>query len=127
MPMFTIRGTHLRSLVDFLWCKRRSSCENIQRDDVTLRVWNTLSVSELTLPTFNFCCTRFSFCYYFRKNHNYDPNKPLVVPAGSDCFDKIDNLNEAGSIRSMHKYKSVFASNFKQVNDYINTYYVILD
>jgi len=53
----------------------------------------------------------------------YDSNKPLLVPAGSDCFDKIDNLNEAGSIRSMHKYKSVFASNFKQVNIAINTSY----
>lgn len=61
MPMFKIRGTHLRSLVVFLWCKRRSTCEDIQRDDVTLWVWNTLSVSELTLPTFMFCLHVFRF------------------------------------------------------------------
>lgn len=46
------------------------------------------------------------------------------MPAGSDCFEKIDNLNEAGSIRSMHKYKNIFASNFKQVNGHI-TYFVV--
>jgi len=61
----------------------------------------------------------FLFYYYFRKNHIYDSNKALLVPAGTDCFEKIDNLNEAGSIRSMHKYKNTFVSAFKQVNKHI--------
>ncbi|KAL5239847.1 hypothetical protein ACI65C_007257 [Semiaphis heraclei] len=59
--------------------------------------------------------SHYGFGTPYPKNHIYDSNKPLVVPAGSDCFDKIDNHNEAGSIRSMHKYRSVFASNFKQM------------
>lgn len=60
----------------------------------------------------------FCYCYYFRKNSVYESNKPLLLPAGCDSFDRIDNdANEVGDhIRSMHKYKNVFASIFKQVN-----------
>lgn len=60
--------------------------------------------------------SHYGFGTPYPKNHIYDSNKALLVPAGSDCFEKIDNLNEAGSIRSMHKYKNIFVSNFKQIS-----------
>ncbi|KAF0761709.1 cytoplasmic dynein 2 light intermediate chain 1 [Aphis craccivora] len=60
--------------------------------------------------------SHYGFGTPYPKNHIYDSNKALLVPAGFDCFEKIDNLNEAGSIRSMHKYKNIFVSNFKQIS-----------
>ncbi|KAL4141524.1 hypothetical protein QTP88_004152 [Uroleucon formosanum] len=42
--------------------------------------------------------SHYGFGTPYPKNHIYDSNKPLLVPAGSDCFDKIDNVNEVGSI-----------------------------
>lgn len=76
---------------------------------------NNRQVYEIrTLTVVTHCF--FYYCYYSRKNLVYESNKPLLLPAGCDSFDKIDdNTNGAGSIRSMHKYKNVFASNFKQV------------
>ncbi|XP_060850810.1 cytoplasmic dynein 2 light intermediate chain 1 isoform X1 [Rhopalosiphum padi] len=60
--------------------------------------------------------SHYGFGTPYPKNHIYDSNKALLVPAGTDCFEKIDNLNEAGSIRSMHKYKNTFVSAFKQIS-----------
>ncbi|VVC34099.1 Hypothetical protein CINCED_3A001829 [Cinara cedri] len=59
--------------------------------------------------------SHYGFGTPFPKTYVHDSSKPLLVPVGFDCFDKIDDTNEIGCIRSMHKYKNAFASNFKQV------------
>lgn len=120
MPMFTVCGAHIRSFIGFLQHERHRSGEEVQRDDVTLWVRNALSVSRLITCIFflSFFIYFIYFCSYFspRKNCVQDSNKPLVVPAYCDRFDKIDSTDGAGSIRSMHKFKTLFSSHFKQVN-----------
>lgn len=126
VPMFTVCSAHVRSFVGFLQHKWHRSGEKIQRDDVTLWIRNTLSVSRqisLRRDTFFFSYDSFYFFFYYyssRKNYVQDSNKPLIVPAYCDRFDKIDNVDGTGSIRSMHKFKTLFASHFKQVNEHNN-------
>lgn len=113
--MLALRGAHVRRLVGFFQFKRFRPGEEVQRDVVAPRVRHSLSVSE------NIGCwrsdIRLTIFFFTRKNCVQDWNKPLAIPAGSDCFDKIDDTSgTGGSIRSMHKYKNLYASVFKQVN-----------
>lgn len=124
--MFTICRTYLRSYIDFLLCKRCCTREEVQRDDVTLWVWDSFSVSiDFGYTSFAMLLSivrKNNYIFFCRSNYVQDmPSKPLHLPSGYDSFDKIDN-NTSGSesIRSMHKYRNIFTSNFKQVNKYNN-------
>lgn len=119
-----VYGTYLTRMV-LRWFSTAWTIQYLQRD---LKRWYRITGSVLLIResasgecTINYCryvYVVFSCCS--RKMCVYDSHKPLIVPAGHDCFDKIDDMNGAGSIRSMDKYKNVFASNFKQVNEQIN-------
>lgn len=131
MPVSTVRGAHARGIVVFLRHERPGAREKIQRDDVALRVRNSFSVSSFRRHAFGlqtviavyflfFFCIFYDIitidCYSRRKTYVHDPSKPIAVPAGHDRLDKIDESNGTGSIRSTHKYRNAFASNFAQVD-----------
>ncbi|XP_050441539.1 cytoplasmic dynein 2 light intermediate chain 1 [Adelges cooleyi] len=58
--------------------------------------------------------SHYGFGTSYSKNYVQDSNKPLFIPAGTDSFDSIDQLDGNIHLRSMQKYKHLFTTHFKQ-------------